>query len=449
MYKPELFQLQKFYNKKHLWFTCFPEFFVKCQQTEAELEKLTGASFGQTAKPRLSLMNWFLEKIKYVNNIQEILQFVPDEEKIPADGELLTKEEFVAKYHSDKLEEKSVKESDKENGKKKFKLIANFHAVGGGEMSVINLTKMFLEKGYEVELIPTQTVNSNLRRRMDSQVIIGESLRGNPVGNCDILMIYANDFVYKLGKNKDKLIKLMDSSGRCVTCLNFVMGEAWQDWFSARMDKFLFLNTDKEKDLLGRWRKKKMKERPTKALAPPVFLEEYLKTTPNYGVLNFVRTGRYGGKYDDEAYKKIISGWMTISPESEYWFMATPPFVNKHFGGNEKFHNYGWDGQRVSSVLANGSLFHYHLPQSMRDQGPRVAVEAMASGLPIVAQKRDGMKDRLTEETGWFADTPDDFINVVKEIKSDLSILKQKGEQARERAKKVFDPYNWVKEIEN
>jgi glycosyltransferase involved in cell wall biosynthesis len=68
----------------------------------------------------------------------------------------------------------------------------------------------------------------------------------------------------------------------------------------------------------------------------------------------------------------------------------------------------------------------------------------MACGLTCIGDNSYGAKDRITPETGWLCDDVSDYIEVLQEIKSDLSILEKKGKAARERAKAEFVPTKWA-----
>jgi glycosyltransferase involved in cell wall biosynthesis len=74
-------------------------------------------------------------------------------------------------------------------------------------------------------------------------------------------------------------------------------------------------------------------------------------------------------------------------------------------------------------------------------------MESHASGLPAICDNHSGMKDRVTNETGWLCDKYEDYFEVIKEILSNPGILRTKGNAARERAKQEFIRENWIKEI--
>jgi glycosyltransferase involved in cell wall biosynthesis len=101
----------------------------------------------------------------------------------------------------------------------------------------------------------------------------------------------------------------------------------------------------------------------------------------------------------------------------------------------------------VYEFLSKGNCFWYHLPPGYQDQGPRVVIEAMACGMPVIADNRYGAKDRVTPETGWLCEEWEDYLEVIKEIIDNPEIIKIKGESARDHAKKNFVPERWIEEI--
>ena len=95
--------------------------------------------------------------------------------------------------------------------------------------------------------------------------------------------------------------------------------------------------------------------------------------------------------------------------------------------------------------MEKACLYWYLLPPGYTDQGPRVIVEAMAAGLPVIAENRDGARDRVTKQTGWLIDSHDEAVDIINNVTA--AELKEKGQAARQRAIKYFDPENWYKLI--
>lgn len=328
-----------------------------------------------------------------------------------------------------------------------LRIINNAHAIGGGELSSQTLMTMALRLGYRVVFHPTRIRHPKFH--IPDGVEVGPSLielTGRE--ESDFLVFYANDAVYGMSQEGDLWNSLLDGAERRVFVLNFVLGESWQ--FSEKVDLVLFLNREKEAEWVSRLKKQKRNPVPTLSLAPPVDLDKFLNLPlPDYSRINFGRSGRHTGKYNESDYNFILDRWLQITPDSEFFFMATPPFIKGRFGKDKRFHLYDWDDLPMEEFLAPCNLFHYRLPKKMRDQGPRVIVEAMARGMAVIGEPRDGAKDRITEETGWFASTNQEFVSCVQAIAQDLSSLKAKGIAARERARSEFNPWRWMSQILN
>jgi glycosyltransferase involved in cell wall biosynthesis len=321
----------------------------------------------------------------------------------------------------------------------KVKVIANAHAAGGGEFSSAYLMKLLLDYGCEVEFHPTKGVVATYP--LPKGVKLLNSFTQNPKGECDVLVLYSNDFVYRLDPHQGIWTRLLKEAKRKVVVLNFTIGHSWHPWFANEIDRFLFLNTTKQKEFLD-----KVPGKDTMVLAPPVDTGFFLEIEPDYRRLNFIRHSRFNGKYDEKETLFLIKAFLEISPTSQFWFMATPPFLRHHYGRDPRFHLLSWDEMPVPVFLRRGSLFWYRLPKEMKDQGPRVVVEAMASGIPVIADDRDGARDRVGEG-GWLCNSTSEYIETVRSIVGNLESLRLRGQHARRRALIEFDPNKWVKAI--
>jgi hypothetical protein len=182
-------------------------------------------------------------------------------------------------------------------------------------------------------------------------------------------------------------------------------------------------------------------------LAPAISLEKYYDVSVDYSRINFIRLGRFGGKFDEQDYCRIIDRWRSLIPDAHHWFMATPPFLRAKYGADARFHLLKWDEMTQQNFLSRGSLFHYRLPAAMRDQGPRVICEAMACGIPCIGDDRDGAKDRITPETGWLCTTNEAYVAAVETIVKHPGLLALKGRAAKQRAFSEFRPQRWIESI--
>lgn len=110
-------------------------------------------------------------------------------------------------------------------------------------------------------------------------------------------------------------------------------------------------------------------------------------------------------------------------------------------------HKFGHDQIPPVEFLARGNCFWHPLPPGVGEPGPRVIVEAMAAGLPVIATGGDGPKDRLTPETGWHVYTLDEIPIIFKDLT--MAELERKGKAARERAINEFGIRPWIEAIIN
>jgi len=321
----------------------------------------------------------------------------------------------------------------------RIRFICNTHAIGGGEFSSAYLMGELSRRGHAVSLSPCFGVNAKYPHPEGAE--LRPPYTEEPAVDCDVLVFYANDHAYKLEENREAWERAMGSAGRTVAVLNFVVGQAGREWFASRLETVVFLNHTKEAEFLNH--AKGFTGR-TRVLPPPVNLTPFLAIQPDYGKTAFVRHSRVGGKYDPEETLRLIGEFLRVVPGAEFWFMAAPPFLKPLAQAHANIHLLGWSEEPVERFLSHGSAFWYRLPPSLRDQGPRVIVEAMAAGIPCIADNRDGAKDRITPETGWLCDDADDHLAAVREIATDPSVLRRKGEAARQRAIQHFDPERWL-----
>lgn len=78
-----------------------------------------------------------------------------------------------------------------------------------------------------------------------------------------------------------------------------------------------------------------------------------------------------------------------------------------------------------------------------RDAFPRVVMEAMCHGIPVVATRVDGVPEMVEDGVTGFLVEPEDveeFARSVERLLQDESLRRQMGRAGRERAKKLFSP---------
>ena len=317
------------------------------------------------------------------------------------------------------------------------KIVCNAHAWGGGERSAMWLANAMLLEGYEVQLLPTGNVNDNARKILSPYVRVADP--AHPVTEpCELLINYTNDLVFGFN-DKWSLLKDVQAK-RKIMVLNYRLGAAGKlDW-TMIWDKYIFLCSDMEAEFRNR-----VPECDTVVLPPPVNLKPFLDAS--FGSLNrtlhIVRVGSQSSQKFPPDIKAIVQRIKDVHPSVTFTFMGGHPSLNDLDYVNQ-FEEYS---KPVLDILRKGTVFWYILPDGYLDNGPRVIMEAMATGLPVVTNNYGGGKNRVTDETGWLCDNVDQHIEVFKNLEG--RTLNIKGQAAKERARSEFDPDRWITEILN
>ena len=332
-----------------------------------------------------------------------------------------------------------------EHNQKLIKIVTNAHIWGGAERSVCQIANMFYNKGWKVQIIPRNGVHPEFKRRTQ----FAES-SFNVSEECDVLLLYASDMIWDFHKPEFEVFG-KSKAKRKVMALTYKIGKTLDIEWTRDWDLYLFLCSTLRDSLLGKWEKiigakDGIEEGKTyrddapsrcKVLAPPVDLDRFLKLRPNYdSALHLLRVSSQG----DNKYSKDVPELMNQC-DAQFTFMPGPSFIS----GTDKVTKFPQGFEAVDKFLRRGNCFWYLLPEGYTDQGPRVIMEAMASGLPVIAENRDGAKDRITDETGWLINKHDEFPDIVKTLTP--QVLREKGEASQARARLEFKKENWLNEI--
>jgi hypothetical protein len=327
-----------------------------------------------------------------------------------------------------------------------FKLVGNGHAWGGGERSSSWILKTMAQAGYDCYFVPThithdaETKKPVFRVSREYKAVMddaGITITDELSAPCDILLLYANDMVFGFDNPKYEIFKRVQAK-RKVMVLNYRLGKAPDlDWCK-NWDAYGFLSTTLRGQFL-----KKCPNANTFVLPPPVDIQPFLDVDPGSlnKTLHLVRVSTQASQKYPKDIGVLIDAIRKLHPKCSFSFMEAADWVPDGAG----IFKFRQGEMSVIDFLKRGTCFWYPLPVGYTDQGPRVIIEALAFGLPVVADNRDGAKDRVTPEIGWLCNTYKDYEEVFRGISG--RILTEKGKAAKEYAREHFDPRLWVAKI--
>lgn len=337
-------------------------------------------------------------------------------------------------------------------GVKSIKIVSTARGWGGCARSVTTIMKFLVEAGHRVQFIPFR----NAVASKEFQQILATDLKKVEVANgygpikeaCDVMLVYADDYVWEFKTDAVAEIFSEINAEKKIMMLNYRRGEVGKIPWTKGWDQYLFLCSDQEKELLAIYPEAAGK---TKVLPPCTILDPFLSVHPNYEkigsyAIRMVRHNSQGdakfisSTYPIERCQMEIEDVLSCRPDIRIDMMPGPTFMSPTnvFGKIAKTA----DTKLLAQFLATGNLYWYSLPYGYKDMGPRVALEAMAVGLPILADDwSGGMADRVTPETGWVL--PDKkWVPIIQGLSSVR--LEKMGKAAKERAYSEFRPEKWM-----
>jgi len=318
------------------------------------------------------------------------------------------------------------------------RMVTTTRGYGGSERSTIEIMRMLQERGYHVQLCPTSNISWEYKKNIPDGVQILTEW-SHVTASCDVLILYCSDTIWNYKQTKYTSYMSNLDAKRKVMVVNFKVGGVGQVDWTKGWDKYLFLSS-----LLEEETKNRMPDIITKVMAPPTSLDLFFEIKPNYELpLRLIRHNSQGDNKHHPDTNKMIKEIMNLVSDVEFHFMPAYSKCLDH----PKVFKYPKNKPPVWQFLKYGNCFWYRLPEGYTEGGPKVIMEAMAAGLPVIADNFSGPKDRITPDIGWLCDSWEDYKKVIKEIISNPKLLEIKGKAAREYAKQEFVPERWIEEI--
>ncbi len=345
-----------------------------------------------------------------------------------------------AKEHSE--EEKKVIASTVMPTGPIVRILFNGRGDGGAERSVTWIANKFVENGYQVIYHSPNGKPCATFTREGSKAVKFQDM-AHIFEPCSVLLFYVNDWCWELSRPQvADFFKRPFQANRKVMCLNYHSGSAGKAEWTKNWDHYLFLNSKLEGELLA--------NNPgvsTKVMAPPIGnLDKFFEAEPDYNNgLRLIRHSSQGDSKYPKDFSFMVQQILDCRKDVGLSLMPSPSFLDPSLLTNARISVFKRNNPPVLEFIKFGNCFWYTLPPGYTEGGPKVIMEAMAAGLPCIVDNHSGMKDRVTEDTGWKCNSFEEVLEVIKSITPD--ILATKGANARKRAREEFVGERWLEQI--
>ena len=353
---------------------------------------------------------------------------------------------------------------------KEINLLGNLNSKGGGEQSLCMIAKMFREAGWKVNLIPWGSVNEKFAEEEVApfNFIDDHGKTMEEKMTCGIpLLFYANDCVWDFPKYAEGIVS---RSSMLIVGINYAIGGFKRcDWLndSGKLKAVIFQNEEKREE----WVSQVFGYLNTEliVLFGAVDIDKFysVNTSPRNKDMDMVvlkhcvadarkfvteESKSQGEKChvwqkhmfkdtDVVFYGKILKEMKNIRFE----FMEAHSELVHAFKKESRMVFHKWDSMSVESFLSRGHVYLYRTSNAWRDQYPRTVAEALAVGLPVLTEPRDGTKDRVVHgDTGLYCIDYDSFLYGLKLLQRKDDYRVALGRNAKKWARKNLDPHKWV-----
>lgn len=152
-----------------------------------------------------------------------------------------------------------------------------------------------------------------------------------------------------------------------------------------------------------------------------------------------INTPRKGFKYLVEALNKIDN-------KKKYTLLIVGKNIEEnYFDKNFEIHQYGYitDERKLNELYAIADIF---MMPTLADNFPCTVIEAMASGTPVISFDIGGIKEQISQNTGWLV-PPKDTDQLARSIERAFSNKSQLSEYGINARKRILDEFSLEKSI--
>jgi len=353
---------------------------------------------------------------------------------------------------------------------KEINVLASLSSKGGGEQSICKIVELLRGSGWKVNFHPWESIHDNYQ---DIE-LVHHSFIGNMEAHMKSglpLLFYAND---QIGKFVDEGQGIVDKSSALIVGINYINSKLPKSQWLAKTGKLkavIFQNNEKraefERDQIGFDNTKLI------TLFGAIDLNKYLEVCPRERkkgeplvilkhCLGDYR--KYVTKESESGGEKIHLWQKNIIKERDvkfygrllksiknirFEFMEAHKELIEEFKDEPRMVFHKWNAMDVGDFLGCGHIYLYRTSNKWRDQYPRVVAEALAAGLPVLSEPRDGTKDRQDfGNIGFSCIDFDGFLYAIRLLQRKENYRHHMGMRAKDWARVNLDPRRWVSVIE-
>ena len=411
--------------------------------------------------------------------IQECMDVITTEDVIRAiekyyDGNIYTYTKSVTrakKKMKPKISADTVVSANVERlHEKEINVLASLSSKGGGEQSACHIVRLLRDDGWTVHFHPWDKVYDDYRDFGVSEHSFKRGMKTHMKSGIPLLF-YANDQIGDFCNEAQSIVKKSSSVIIGINYINSALPRcAWLSE-SGKLSAVIFQNEEKcnefERDRIGfedteqivlfgaidlnKYLEVHTKKRKDKE--PMVVLKHCTADWRKYVTEKSAKTGdkiHLWQKYfykepDTQFYSRLLKDTKNIRFE----FMEAHEELVRFFKNEPRMVFHRWNSMPVDKFLSRGHVYLYRSSNAWRDMFPRTIAEALAAGLPILSEPRDGSKDRIEHGiTGFYCTHYDEYLLNLKTLYRKENMRYAMADTSKQWARKNLDPRRWVEIIE-
>lgn len=354
---------------------------------------------------------------------------------------------------------------------KKINVLGSLSSRGGGEQSICMIVKLLRKANWRVNFYPWGKKHEKYQDVETSPYTFENGMKENMEKGLPLLF-YANDQISKFLEEGEDVVS---KSSMVIVGINYINAGLpkcrWLDK-TGKLRAVIFQNEQKKEDFI----RKQLGLQKTEliSLFGAIDLDRYLEactqkrdnksdpfrimrhSTPDWRKFVTVASAKKGEKIhlwekmfdkqpDIHFYKRLLKD----TRDTEFYFMQAHQELVDHFRGENRMKFFRFDEMDPVEFLSKGHLYLHRCSALWRDQFPRTVAEALAVGLPVLSENRDGTRDRIIHgTTGMFCLHYDDYLLNINTLKRKVKLQYAMGAAAKEWARKNLDPNKWVSTLE-